>query len=372
MFFATCSNPLRSRAAPQVMERELWSRLDLAVNVNFRMSTTALKSDIVLPAAGYYEKRGIKYGQSYVSYIVFGDRAVEPLGEALGEWELYGRLAETVQRRARERGVGPYRDVFGKTRDLSTLYDRWSWQGRFSWRDDRPALDYILARSEPTRGLSWKEAVKRGATPIQGLGMYGPGNAVCSDFEAGETVYPSGWFVADKEPWPTLTGRQQFYIDHRWFLEAGEALPCHKEPPGAATGFPLRLSGGHTRWSIHAIWRDHAHMLRLQRGEPVVFASPVDVQRRALRDGERVRVYNDVGSFVAVLKVAPGVQPGEVIAYHAWEPYQFRGWRGSQEVVASPIKPLHLVGDYGHLTYRMYYASPGYTPRGTPVEIERA
>jgi nitrate reductase alpha subunit len=50
-------------------------------------------------------------------------------------------------------------------------------------------------------------------------------------------------------------GRQQFLIDHPWYVEAGEALPVHKEPPKAGGDFPIRLTGGHTRWSIHALSR---------------------------------------------------------------------------------------------------------------------
>ncbi|MFI5394264.1 MAG: molybdopterin-dependent oxidoreductase [Candidatus Binatia bacterium] len=372
IYFSTAGNALRRWPAPQQAERVLWPKLRLIVDIDFRMSTTALKSDIVLPAAAYYEKRGIKYAQSYVPYIVFGDKAVEPLGEAKCEWEFYGRLAEQIQQRARQRGVGPFTGVLGEPRDLSTVYERWTFNGRFTWQDDIPPLEYILANSSQTPGLTWKEAAERGAVRIQSIGMYGPGTAVCSDFTPGETVYPSQWFVEQKEPWPTLTGRQQFYLDHPWFIEAREALPCHKELPPIGGHFPLRLTGGHTRWSIHAIWRDQRQLLRLQRGEPVVYMNDGDAKKRGLRDHDRVRVYNDLGEFIAVVKLTPTVRPGQLVNYHAWEPYQFRDWKGSQEVIASPLKPLHLVGDYGHLQYRMYYIAPGYAPRGTAVEVERA
>ncbi len=372
MYFSTAGNALRRWPAPQVAERTLWPKLQLIVDVDFRMSSTALKSDIILPAAAYYEKRGIKYGQSYVPYIVFGDQAVKPLAEAKSEWEIYGRLAEKIQQRARQRGLGPFTGVLGEPRDLTTVYDRWTFNGRFSWQDEIPPLDYILANSSQTPGLTWSEAAQRGAVRIQSIGMYGPGTAVCSDFDPSRTVYPSQWFVEQKEPWPTLTGRQQFYLDHPWFLEAGEALPCHKQPPLIGGRFPLRLTGGHTRWSVHAIWRDQRTMLQLQRGEPVIYMNDHDAQARGLSDNDRVRVYNDLGDFGARVKLSPAVQPGQIIHYHAWEPFQFRGWKGSQEVVASPLKPLHLVGDYGHLRYRMYYISPGYAPRGTAVEVQRA
>ena len=64
--------------------------------------------------------------------------------------------------------------------------------------------------------------------------------AICSDLPEDDAVAPLKWFVEGKEPWPTLTGRQQFYIDHPWYLETGEALPVHKElqeriDPGLAT-----------------------------------------------------------------------------------------------------------------------------------------
>ncbi len=36
--------------------QNLWSKLDLIVDINYRMDTTALYSDVVLPAASYYEK----------------------------------------------------------------------------------------------------------------------------------------------------------------------------------------------------------------------------------------------------------------------------------------------------------------------------
>ncbi|MBI4514284.1 MAG: molybdopterin-dependent oxidoreductase [Deltaproteobacteria bacterium] len=371
IFFATAANPLRRWAAPQVAERVLWPKLQLIVSTNFRMSTTALKSDIVLPAAAYYEKRGIKYGQSYLPYIVFGDKAVEPLAEAKSEWEIYGRLAEVIQQRARARGLGPYRGVLGEERDLATLYERWTFNGRFDWRDDVTALEHIVSNSSQTQGLTWSDAAQRGAVRIQDIGLYGPGTAVCSDFEPGQSVYPSQWFVEHKEPWPTLTGRQQFYLDHPWFLEMREALPVHKDPPPAGGRYPLQLSGGHTRWSIHAIWRDQPFMLQLQRGEPVIYMNDEDAAARGLRDHDRARVFNDLGEFEVIVKRSPAVRPGQIISYHAWEPYQFRGWRGHQEVVVSPLKPLHLVGDYGHLSYRMYYASPCYNPRGTAVEVQR-
>jgi nitrate reductase alpha subunit len=207
--------------------------------------------------------------------------------------------------------------------------------------------------------------------PIIGPARPSPIYQTSSDFDKDDTHWPHRWFVEDKMAWPTYTGRQQFYIDHDWYLEAGEEMPIHKDPPGARSDLPLRMNGGHTRWSIHAIWRDHELMLRLQRGEPACFLSPMDCADRGIEDGDTIRIFNETGSFQAMAKIAHGTQPGEVIIYHAWEPMQFKDWKGSDETVESPWKPIHLAGGYGHIHYRMFYGSPGHAPRGSPIEVER-
>ena len=194
--------------------------------------------------------------------------------------------------------------------------------------------------------------------------------AVASDYTPGRTLYPHARFVEGKEAWPTFSGRQQFLIDHPWYEEVGESLPVFKEPPRAGGDFPIRLTGGHTRWSIHGAWRDSALMLQLQRGEPAVFVSAADARARGIADGDRVRVRNDNGAFEALAAVAAAVQPGQAVIYHAWEPYQFKDWKGQQEPVPAPWKALHLAGGYGQIHYRGIYGAPGHHPRAQCVEIE--
>jgi nitrate reductase alpha subunit len=83
-----------------------------------------------------------------------------------------------------------------------------------------------------------------------------------------------------------------------------------------------------------------------------------------------MRVWNDHGSFQIGARVSPAIPPGEALVYHAWEPYQFPGWRGNMEVVSSPYKPLHLAGGYVHLCNRVFFGGPIHVPRGIPIEIE--
>ncbi len=369
--FSGC-NPLRRWPSPQTAKEHFWPKLDLIVSVNFRMSTSTLWSDIVLPAASYYEKYGVKYGVSAMPYIVPCEKATEPLGEAKSDFEIFGSLAQRVSQRARARGITqPVKGPKGRPLDLAKSFDVWSLDGQFDPKDPLAAIDRILRRSDVVGNVSAEEAFKLGAVPVVETGEYTLANQACTTFEPGQTLTPYRWFKEDKIRWPTLTGRMQFLIDHPWFVEAGESLPVHKDSPGMRSGYSLRLTSGHTRWSIHAISRDQKLLLRLQRGEPVVWMHPKDMLDRGVADHDLIRIYNTHGAFETRVKLADRMQPGTVQIFHAWEPYQFKNWEGQQAPVVSPCKPTHLAGGYGQLHYRMFYNAPGHNPRGVGVEVEK-
>jgi nitrate reductase alpha subunit len=203
------------------------------------------------------------------------------------------------------------------------------------------------------------------------VGGWGVTSGIGSEYEEGGTLTPSRIHVEEKHAWPTLTGRQQFYLDHAWYEQADEVLPRWKPLLGAGGEYPLLLSGGHTRWSIHSIWRSAALLLRLQRGEPSLWMSVEDAASRGILDHDEVRVRGGAGSFRVRVRVAASLQAGTTILYHAWEPYQFADWKSEMTVVSAPLKPVHLVGDYGHLAYRVFESGPVHVPRHVPVEIER-
>jgi nitrate reductase alpha subunit len=324
----------------------------------------------VLPGAGYYERRGIKYAQSYVPYYMVGDKAVEPVGDSKTDWEIAGLLAKKIQERARARGVPSVADVKGKQRDLKEIYQRWTANGKFNENDDLPYYEIATRKSPEIGNIPWAEAAERGCIPIQDIGPFRTHTNFCSDYEPGKTVYSSQWFVEKKMPWPTLTGRMQFYIDHDWYIRAHEELPIHKEPPKAGGDYPLRLTGGHTRWSIHSTFADEPHMLQLQRGEPTVFIGQKDAAARGIRDNDRVRVFNDEGTSELIATISAKVQPGTIIIYHGWEPHSFKDWKSNQEPVPSPWKSLHMT-EYGQLHHRFLYGGPHHTPRGTTVDVRR-
>jgi anaerobic selenocysteine-containing dehydrogenase len=58
--------------------------------------------------------------------------------------------------------------------------------------------------------------------------------------------------------------------------------------------------------------------LRRAAGEPTVQIHPDDAAARGLRDGQRVRLFNDRGSFVARAVVGPTVKAGVVVSQGVW------------------------------------------------------
>jgi anaerobic selenocysteine-containing dehydrogenase len=373
VIISLCGNVLRSSKRGVRIRETLFAKARLIVDVTLRMSETGRHADILLPAAGWYEKIGLKYIPTLAPFATLGDRAVAPRGEAMPEWKLFSRLAERVGAEAQRRGVATVRSFRGEECDIADLGDRFSDGGRFGPDADEDVLRFILSVSPATNGVTLEDLRERGgALRLPSLGGQGESAGVYSDYSPDEPIAPLRDFVEKKSPYPTLTGRQQFYVDHPWFLELGEQLPTHKEPPAAGGDHPLTLTSGHTRWSIHSLWRDHALMLRLQRGEPVVLLNDGDAGTRGIADHDLVRVWNDLASFTARAKLAAAIRPGQVQLYHAWEPYQFRGGRSHQELAPSPMKVTQLVGDYGHLHWGFGRYEPNQANRDTRVDVAKA
>ncbi len=68
-------------------------KLDLLVTLDFRMSTTCLYSDIVLPTATWYEKNDLNTSDMH-PFIHPLSAAVDPVWEATSDWEIYKGIAK--------------------------------------------------------------------------------------------------------------------------------------------------------------------------------------------------------------------------------------------------------------------------------------
>ncbi len=84
-------------------------KLDLLVTLDFRMSTTCVYSDIVLPTATWYEKNDLNTSDMH-PFIHPLSTAVDPAWEARSDWEIYKGIAKAFSKVAPE-VLGVEKDV---------------------------------------------------------------------------------------------------------------------------------------------------------------------------------------------------------------------------------------------------------------------
>ena len=361
--FVWRANYLNQAKGHEAILKSLWKDLDLIVDVNFRMDTTALYSDVVLPASTFYEKTDINSTDCH-SFMHPFSKVLDPLFESKTDWDIFGALAKKIEEVVKRRALAPFNDEpLGWVRDLANLYDSWSAEGALA--TDEQAANFILSNSAETKGMTYHNIQ---VAPRRFVGI--DPDTWNSEIEPGRAYTPFTHQVEMKRPWRTLTGRQQFYVDHPWYLELGEQLPVHK-PPVEDTQFPLYWNTPHGRWSIHSTWRDNRYLLRLQRGLPIVYMHPDDARARGIADNDWVRIHNDQGEAVAPVNVRPNEKRGRLTMYHGWE--RFLGFQkgGWQSLTYIKIKPTQLIGKYGHLNFKLNYWGPTGNNRDIRVEIEK-
>ncbi|HPA87499.1 MAG TPA: nitrate reductase subunit alpha [Bacteroidales bacterium] len=125
-------------------ERAPEGKLDLLVTLDYRMSTTALHSDIILPAATWYEKDDLSTSDMHPFIHPFS-KAVDPLWESRSDWDIFKGLAKKFS----ELAPGH----LGKEKDVVLL----------PLQHDTP-----MELSETTGGHDWKE---QGLAPKPGKNM---------------------------------------------------------------------------------------------------------------------------------------------------------------------------------------------------------
>lgn len=85
-------------------------KLDLVVDINFRMDTSALYSDIVLPAATWYEKDDLNTTDLH-SYIHPLSEVVPPCWESRSDWDIFKALAREISELSARHFPRPVRDL---------------------------------------------------------------------------------------------------------------------------------------------------------------------------------------------------------------------------------------------------------------------
>jgi nitrate reductase alpha subunit len=88
-------------------------KLDLVVDLNFRMDTSALYSDIVLPAATWYEKSDLNSTDLH-SFIHPLTAAVPPCWESRSDWQIFQAIAKRFSELAEKHFPEPVQDLVMK------------------------------------------------------------------------------------------------------------------------------------------------------------------------------------------------------------------------------------------------------------------
>ncbi|WP_137938308.1 nitrate reductase subunit alpha [Chitinivorax sp. B] len=453
-------------------------KLDLLVVLDFRMSTTCLYGDIVLPTATWYEKDDLNTSDMH-PFIHPLSEAVQPLWQSKTDWEIYKGIAKKFSEIAKDY-LGTRKDLVltplmhdtpselgqalepkdwkhgecdlipGKTaptmtvveRNFGDVYKKFTSLGPLmskvgnggkgiSWNTqhevhDLAGLNKVVLEEGVSKGLPKIESAIDACEVILTLAPETNGHVsvkawealskitgrdhthlalprehdkirfrdvqaqprkiisspTWSGLESEEVSYNAGYTnVHELIPWRTLTGRQQFYQDHRWMIEFGEELCVYKPAIDTKTVEPVinKLGNGnkqlvlnwitpHQKWGIHSTYSDNLRMLTLSRGGPHVWISEEEAKEAGIVDNDWVEVYNVNGTLTARVVVSQRVPRGMCLMYHAQEKIinvpgaETSGFRGGihNSVTRAVTKPTHMIGGYAQLAYGFnYYGTVG-------------
>jgi nitrate reductase alpha subunit len=453
-------------------------KLDLVVTLDFRMSTTCLYSDIVLPTASWYEKNDLNTSDMH-PFIHPLSAAIDPVWEARSDWEIYKGFARKfsevcvghlgVERElvltpllhdtptelaqaldVKDWARGECDLVPGKTaptmtvveRDYPNTYKRFTALGPLldklgiggkgiAWNtrteiEQLAELNGVVSEDGPTRGRpkiesdidaaevvmmlapetnghvavkAWEALSKNTGRSHVHLALHREDEKIrfrdiqaqprkiisaptWSGLESEKVSYNAGYTnVHELIPWRTLTGRQQFYQDHKWMLGFGEALCVYKPPISTRTIAPLLGKKGnghpeivlnwitpHQKWGIHSTYSDNLHMLTLSRGGPIVWISETDARKAGIEDNDWIEAFNVNGAIAARAVVSQRVNEGMALMYHAQERIinvpgaETTATRGGMHnsVTRAVVKPTHMIGGYAQQSYGFnYYGTVG-------------
>ncbi|WP_297576561.1 nitrate reductase subunit alpha [uncultured Deefgea sp.] len=448
-------------------------KLDLLTVLDFRMSTTCLYADIVLPTATWYEKDDMNTSDMH-PFIHPLSEAVQPLWQAKSDWEIYKLLAKRFTEMAGPE-LGIQKDLVltplmhdtpselgqafapkdwkhgecdlipGKTapqmtvveRDYARIYEKFTTIGPLlsqlgnggkgiAWQTGKEveqllqlngkaengqpkletaidAAEMILSLAPETNGhvavKAWEAlgkitgrdhrhlALPREHDTIRFRDIQAQPRKIISSptwsgIESEEVSYNAGYTnVHELIPWRTLTGRQQFYQDHRWMIDFGEGFAVYKpaidlkttasmlgKKPNGETEITLNFITPHQKWGIHSSYSDNLRMLTLSRGGPHIWLSEGDAKRAGIVDNDWLEVFNVNGTLTARAVVSQRVPDGMTMMYHAQEKIinvpgaEMSGKRGGihNSVTRVVMKPTHMIGGYAQLAYGFnYYGTVG-------------
>jgi anaerobic selenocysteine-containing dehydrogenase len=287
------SNPVA--VAPQSARvAQGFARDDLFTVVleHFRTDTTDF-ADFVLPATTQLEHLDVHKSYGHL-YVVANNPAIEPLGEALPNSEIFRRLARRM-------------------------------------RFDEPCF------AETDEQIAAKAFVRCGAAPYDWKRVREAG------WQRLELAAPHAPFAAGG--FPTPSGRCEFYSE-RLAAMGQDPLPDYLAPyesaqssPALAQRFPLAIISPPARNFLNSTFVN-VQSLRAGEGEPHLDIHPADAAERNIADGSRVEVFNDRGSFRLRARVTDKARPGVVVALSVWWKKLASDGRNANEVTHQQLTDL--------------------------------
>jgi anaerobic dimethyl sulfoxide reductase subunit A len=257
--------------------------LEFTVVSDHYMTPSARFADLVLPGDHSFERNDLGFPWTGEKYVIFGNKVVEAPPECKNEYWWLSRVAEKL-------GVGRQ-----FTEDKTS--DGW--------------LKYIIeeARKEEPGIPAFGELRK--------MGLYRQDPEIYVAF-AKEIENPAA------NPFPTPSGRIEIFSKTLHDREDVNipALPKYVaawEGPedSDAVQYPLQCIGPHSKKRTHSIF-DHSEWL--EEAEPQsMWICPEDARPRKIRDGDRVKVFNDRGALYIRAHITRRIRPGVVaIPEGAW------------------------------------------------------
>ncbi len=248
------------------------------------LTDTARYADVVLPATTQLEQHDVMFSWGHF-YVTLNTPAIEPLGEAVPNTEIFRRLAARM---------GFTEDCFART-DADMLGEAFDWSDpamagitleslrRTGWaRLNLPSADEYAPHAEGNFPTSSGKVEFRSQTAAEG------GNFVVPLFRQGSNDHQPGGVV---DPLP-------HYIPPR-------------EGPGGA--YRLNLISPKSHAYLNSSAADQPAQRRVQ-GEQAVTVHPEDAAERGIDEGTYVRVFNDRGAFVALARISDEVARGVAMA----------------------------------------------------------
>ncbi len=351
--------------------------------VDYRMSETAVYSDLLLPAKSHYEVWGLRSSPGYHRFANLAQPIanMKPVGEAKDEWSIMALIAKKLEEIANK----PENIDRAKVKDEKRYAKPGFHDLTIACKEFTNTDKESEAKMEPHLGtdkLALEAALEKCEqyAPWTIEKMYKAGGFLQLNEKAGKTspLYtdrPYNTFenmLYKFERFETLSGRQTFYVDHDMYIKMGAQTNRGMEGirPKDPKRYPFTLMTPHARWSINSSYKASRTLQRLQRGVPYIQINRLGAEKLKINDGDTIKVFNAIGEFFVMAKVSSSCPPDSLVMEHGWEPYMYKYNRGHNECVPTALNLLEMADGWGHLKFGSLWDGNQYAYDGA-VTIEK-